>query len=273
MILLVDKPDYLNFIGAADGSAPVCSKANQYCGSKAALSALDGFLVAEEEAKISGSPKLAVSWSMATTNSMDGTVAGEGVSSFRDMESSVKDPKLVEYDKELVTKKSVLQKAFTDRWVHAVDTQSPWTYLVDKIVGPYKQFGPRPWFIANFDYQVPEGKHLADDLATMDSMAALENNPFMGVVFSQFQRDYVLKTGVQGMFGLGSEQIGENSVAPCWIDVLTAVETCASFRVDCLSEKAGDPGRADAVRSAWNGYARSQGMCNNTATRTQHVLV
>jgi hypothetical protein len=273
MVIVLDKPDYLNFIGAPDGSQPVCKQSDQYCGTKAALSALDGLLAAEKEAfgNITIGPKLAIAWSMNEVMSMDKSVAGEGVSSFRDIESVVEKPDLVGYKKDMQTSLKEMQSAFDSRWVHALDTQSPWVYLKDKIVAKYDRFKPKQWFIANFDYAVPEGTVLTADLDAIDSAAGDKSNPFMGVVFSQFQFDYAMKTGVQGLFGLGTETVGHAS--PCWIDALNGKQACTSFDVLCLNESAGDPGRADAVRKIWHGVKRSQGLCNKTMATLEHVVV
>jgi hypothetical protein len=273
MLMLTDKPDYLNFIGHGDGSPPPCSDdpiERQKCGTRAVLSALDGFLAAEQGAGIGGNPKVAVAWSMNAANSIDGKIAGEGISCFHDMDSAMATPSMVNYT--FKTDENVVKKAFDDRWLNALDTQSPWVYLTDKIVNTYEMVTPRPWFIANFDYKVPSGTDLASDLPAMDKMAADTKNPFMGVVFSAFQKDYKLNTGVLGMFGLGKDT-APDPAAPCWEDVLTGVKHCTSTPVHCLDPSEGDPGRLDAMRKTWGGSAHAQGICNDTSTKVLEVQV
>jgi hypothetical protein len=275
---LVDKPDYLNFIGSADGGPPECGEeqlSKSKCGTRAAISALDGLLTAEKEANLTGSPYLAVAWSMNAMFSIDGSVTGAGISAFHDMESSVADPTLVEYNDVHLSQED-LAAAWDTRGINALDTQSPWEFLTAQIVEKYSVLSKpaRPWFIADFDYAVPQGRKLADSLPAMGAAAVDSSNPFIGAVFTKFQRDYTLNSGVLGMFGLGSaksESYGH--VTPCWEDVLTGVQHCDTLTVYCLDVAAGDPGRADAMNTAWGGSMRLQGTCNKTSAKVQQVLV
>jgi len=43
-----------------------------------------------------------------------------------------------------------LQEAFRTRWVHGLNTKSPWNFVRDIISKDYHRFQPIPWFIGEY---------------------------------------------------------------------------------------------------------------------------
>jgi hypothetical protein len=259
-LILIDQPDYLNFIGSPDGAAPVCATEDQgKCRTRAVLSALDGVLAAEKEAGITGTVQLSAAWSFAIRSSMDGKVSGEAIYGFQDMVAGIASPKMAEYEPKAT--QDDLTNAFAHRWVHATSTGAPWEYINEKVAGQYKQFEPTPWMITEFQAGTA-GHAIEDDLKAMDTAA--KSGSFLGAVFNEFQHDYVANTAF-GMFGLGDKQIG--TVKPCYEDVLSKAKYCYNYPLYCLNATAGDGGRAASVAAAWGGKVAGKGLCSSSSAR------
>jgi hypothetical protein len=260
MVVLMDVPDDLNFI-LEDGNPTNCSASKDLkgdqgkCRTKAALSATEGFLAAEKAAGVNGSGvNLTVAWSTDRRDSVDGIVKnGFGTYGFQDMKIGVSNPKVAKYD---ARDHKNLQKAFTDRWVHSVNSGAPWKLIHDQISGDIQKYsiGPTPWFVAQFaaDSGVED---VQADLQAMDTEAKT-GGAFLGASFYEFQHDY-LGADTHGLFKLGATALGE--VNPCEQDVRTSSNSCNKFIVHCLAM--GDASRADHVAAAWNGVTSGHGTC------------
>jgi hypothetical protein len=265
-VVLLDQPDYLNFIGNPDGSAPQCDVADQpKCRTRAALSALDGVLAAEAAAGIQGTANLTVAWSFAIRNSLDNTVTGPGIFGFQDVMAGIKQPSLANYT--FITSQSDVQSAYTARWTNSFNTASPWSFIQGQVASKYDQFLPTPWMIAEFQAGTA-GHSISDDLTAMDA-AASHDGPFLGAVFGQFQHDYVAATK-WGMFALGDTEL--QTVSPCYEDVLSSAKHCDTFHVYCLDPTSGDGDRASQVASAWGGKVVGSGLCSANANSTQIIV-
>merc|ERR1712214_134430 len=102
------------------------------CRVKAAISALDGVLAAEKEAGVgAGRVMFTVTWSFAMRESIDGKVEGPGIYGFQDMVAVLDDPKVAHYTPRSSLEE--LQEAFKTRWVHGLNTQSPWNFVRDLV--------------------------------------------------------------------------------------------------------------------------------------------
>lgn len=266
MVVLMDQPDYLNFIGNPDGSAPHCDIADEpKCRTRAALSGLDGVLAAEEAAGIKGTANLTVAWSFAIRNSIDNKVTGPGIFGFQDVVAGIAQPDLADY--KFTTDQAKVQEAFQKRWVHSFNTASPWSFIQGQVASKYDQFLPTPWIIAEFQAGTA-GHSIGDDLTAMDAEAS-PDGPFLGAVFGQFQHDYVAATKL-GMFALGQTEL--QMVQPCYEDVLSGAKHCDTFHVYCLDQKDGDDDRANQVATAWGGKVQGSGLCATNVNSTTIVV-
>merc|ERR1719253_304235 len=100
MVVLLDGPDNLNF----GGDTPTCDgeEAEAVCRTRAAVSALDGFLKAESDAKVTGDVNITVAWSFAQRSSIAALKKLKGykkyvedqagIYGFQDMQAGVADP-------------------------------------------------------------------------------------------------------------------------------------------------------------------------------------
>merc|ERR1712079_516170 len=240
--------------------APKCQPRGSWCHVKAAISALDGVLAAEREAGVSaGRVKFTVTWSFAMRESIDGKVRGPGSYGFQDMVAVIEDPQIANYTPR--TALGELQEAFRSRWVHGLNTQSPWNFVRDVISQDYSRFLPLPWFIGEYGGNGQDEDVIRSDLQSMQEHA-LESDSFLGAAFFQFQTTY-WKGGAEmnfGLFGLGEEQIGET-------EEVFELE-CHIWPVHCLTTKLpwlpGSSGnRARAVATAWSGSIDPSSLCSN----------
>lgn len=255
MVVLMDQPDYLNFIGSPDGSAPVCKIEDEAkCRTRAALSALDGVLAAEAAEGIKGGANLTVAWSFAIRNSIDNQVTGPGIYGFQDIVAGIATPTLADYV--FKTAPADVTTAFKTRWTHGFNTASPWSFIQGQVSSKYDQFLPTPWAILEFQ-AATAGHSISDDLQAMDEEAS-KDGPFLGTIFGQFQHDYVAATKL-GMFALGAKEL--SLVNPCYQDVLSGDQHCDTFHVYCLDPTNGDGDRASAVATAWGGKVAGSGIC------------
>jgi len=271
MMILHDEPDILNFGG---NPPPVCVTGSEgKCRVRAALSALDGLLAAEQEAKISNAslPNLTIAWSFDLKTSIDGKITGEGYFGFQDMIAGTANPKIADYTP--VMGKDALLAAFNSRWVHAINTQSDWAFIKEKVQGNYNQFLPKPWFISAFRGDTLAESEIQAQLKEMDAEAA-NGGAFLGVTMYSFQVDY-MQTGAPqtyGIFGLGNQTIGSTE-AVYQEDVNTHDATSAQWTVPCLDPKFPRDHRADAVAAAWKGSIKGHGVCSNIAITQAEDLV
>merc|ERR1740121_1324714 len=91
---------------------------------RAAISALDGVLAAEQEAGVEpGRVKLSIAWSNTPGLSLDGKVSGFAIWAFQDVASCVADPSLAHYVPR--TKQALLEDAYRTRWAHSINVQTP----------------------------------------------------------------------------------------------------------------------------------------------------
>lgn len=251
-IILMNEPDFYE-------NDPMCKPAGPWCRVKAVLSALDGVLSAERDAEVEpGRVKLAVTWSFAMRTSIDGSVEGPGTFGFQDMVAAVADPSIANYEPRSSAKQ--LQKAFSTRWMHGLNTQAPWTFVHEFVSQHYAQFEPTPWFIGEYGANGQPEATIKADLLSMQSTAS-EGGTFLGAAVFQFQSAYN-KGGSElnfGLFSLGSKKLTETG------EVCDRKSPCRTWPVYCLESKlTWLPGtlalRAEAVASAWDG-AVSAAQC------------
>jgi len=242
------------------GSLPECQPSGAWCRVKAALSALDGVLAAEKEAGVdAGRVKFTVTWSFATRESIDGKVRGPGNYGFQDMVAGIQDPQIAKY----TPRSSIaeLQEAFRTRWIHGLNTKSPWNFVRDIISKDYRQFLPIPWFIAEYGASGQDEASIRADLVGMQAHA-LEDSAFVGAAFLQFQTNY-WKGGAgmdYGMFGLGEGTLGKTE------KVCQPGYGCREWPVHCLTTKlpwleGSKANRAMAVSTAWGGFVADRSLC------------
>merc|ERR1739844_784657 len=244
------------------GSLPECQPSGAWCRVKAALSALDGVLAAEKEAGVeAGRVKFTVTWSFATRESIDGKVRGPGNYGFQDMVAGIQDPQIAKYTPR--TSLGDLQEAFRTRWVHGLNTKSPWNFVRDIISKDYRRFHPIPWFIGEYGASGQDEETIRADLESMEAHA-LEDPSFVGAAFLQFQTNYK-KGGMGmdfGMFSLGKERLAETG------EVCQPGAGCRKFPVHCLTTKlswlhGSKAHRAQAVASAWGGSVEHVSLCSS----------
>jgi hypothetical protein len=255
-LILLNEPDFFE-------TQPKCVPAGPWCRVKAALSALDGVLAAEREAGVAaGSVKLTVTWSFALRESIDGVVTGPGVFGFQDMVAGIKDPSIAHY----VPRSSHedMKEAFKTRWMHGVNTQSPWGFVSDAVSKEYNRFLPTPWFIGEYGGNGQTEHKIRSDLWSMQQTAN-DGGAFIGAAFFQFQTAH-WKGGAEmnyGLFGLGSQQIGSTGLVCDRV-----AKDCKAWPVQCLTtDLTWLPGamalRAKAVAEAWGGEVDEAGLCGH----------
>mmetsp|Transcript_139140 Transcript_139140/g.352799 ORF Transcript_139140/g.352799 Transcript_139140/m.352799 type:complete len:696 (-) Transcript_139140:370-2457(-) len=257
-LILLNEPDFFE-------SAPKCMPSGSWCRVKAALSALDGVLAAEKEAGIdAGRVKLTVTWSFAMRDSIDGKVNGPGVFGFQDIVAGIADPALANYVPR--SSQAELEAAFQSRWIHGLNTQSPWSFVDEMISKVYDQFSPIPWFIGEYGGNGQDKATIQADLMSMQQRAS-NSEDFLGAAFFQFQTTY-WKGGAEmnfGLFGLGSDILGETG------ELCDEMSPCHKWPVYCLStDLSWLPGtkaeRAEAAAAAWGGSVPldGHGFCGNS---------
>jgi len=253
-LMLLDEPDGL-------GNLPECHPQGGWCRVKASISALDGVLAAEKEQGVeAGRVRLAVTWSFATKTSVDGKVSGPGNYGFQDMVAVIQNPQIAHYTPRASL--DDLQEAFRTRWMHGLNTKSPWSFVRDVIEKDYRQFLPIPWFIGEYGASGRDEAMIQADLESMQAHA-LSGHAFLGAAFLQFQTNY-LKGGAAmdfGMFGLGDEVVGQTS------EVCEPGHGCRSWPVHCLTTKlawlsGSKAHRANAVATAWGGSINHHSLCS-----------
>merc|ERR550539_1304392 len=252
VLILLNEPDFFDAV-------PKCQPSGPWCRVKAAISALDGVLAAEKEAGVgAGRVKFTVTWSFAMRESIDGKVTGPGNYGFQDMVAVVEDPEIAHYTPRAPLWE--LEQAFRTRWVHGLNTQSPWNFVRDVISQDYSRFLPIPWFIGEYGGNGQDEDVIRADLASMQTHA-LGSDAFLGAAFFQFQTTY-WKGGAEknfGLFGLGEDQVGETGEV-CEMG-------CRAWPVHCLTTKLSWlPGskahRARAVAAAWGGSIDHSSLCS-----------
>merc|ERR1712050_453299 len=253
-LMLLDEPDGL-------GNLPECHPQGGLCRVKASVSALDGVLAAEREQGVeAGRVRLAVTWSFATKTSVDGKVSGPGNYGFQDMVAVMRNPQIAHYTPRASLED--LQEAFQTRWMHGLNTKSPWNFVRDVIEKDYRQFLPIPWFIGEYGASGRDEAAIQADLESMTAHA-LSGHAFVGSAFLQFQTNY-LKGGAAmdfGMFGLGENVVGQTS------EVCEPGHGCRSWPVHCLTTdlhwlSGSKAHRATAVASAWGGSIDHHSLCS-----------
>merc|ERR1712051_71759 len=180
----------------------------------------------------------------------------------------VEDPQIAQYTPRASL--GELREAFKTRWVHGLNTQSPWNFVRNIISQDYSQFLPIPWFIGEYGGMGQDEDVIRADLESMQSHA-LEDDAFLGAAFFQFQTTY-WKGGAEmnfGLFGLGDEQIGETGEV--------CEQGCRTWPVHCLTTKlswlpGSKANRAQAVAKAWGGFIDHSSLCSNER-RLEEVLV
>jgi len=245
-LTLLNEPDYFE-------GAPKCNGRGQACGLKAALSALDGVLAAERELGIANVSrvKLTVAWSFGLRTSIDGKVSGPGIYGFQNIVAGIQDPSLAGYHPRSSAEE--LAEAFRTRWVHCVNTNSPWDFVRENIGSAYDQFLPTPWFIGEYGASQQPEAIIRNDLMDMQREAEA-GGAFMGVAFHQFQTAYWKGgSGMSfGIFALQDEKVTETA----WISDRVA-NIWRAWPVHCLTPELPFQGsrgrRAQAVASAWGG--------------------
>jgi len=251
-------------INEADGfgSLPECQPRGAWCRVKAAISALDGVLAAEREVGVdAGRVKFTVTWSFATLESIDGKVRGPGNYGFQDMVAAMQNPQIAKYTPR--TPLEDLQQAFRTRWVHGLNTKSPWNFVRDIISKDYRQFEPIPWFIGEYGASGQDEASIQADLESMQAHT-LKDSSFVGAAFLQFQTNY-WKGGAgmdYGMFGLGEGTIGETG------KVCQPGYGCRRWPVHCLTTKlpwleGTKAHRAQAAATAWGGFIDHTSFCSD----------
>mmetsp|Transcript_101142 Transcript_101142/g.179552 ORF Transcript_101142/g.179552 Transcript_101142/m.179552 type:complete len:417 (-) Transcript_101142:25-1275(-) len=252
-VILMNEPDFYE-------NDAMCKPAGAWCRVKAVISALDGILTAEREAGVEpGRVKLAVTWSFAMRRSIDGTVEGPGTFGFQDMVAAVANTSLAGYKPRTPLKQ--LQEAFRTRWIHALNTQAPWTFVHEFVSQHYAQFEPTPWFIGEYGANGQPEATIKADLDSMQSTAA-EGGSFLGAAVFQFQTAYN-KGGSElnfGLFSLGRMKLGETGEvcdrkSPCRTWPVYCLESKLSWLPDTLAL------RAEAVASAWDGSLSALSSC------------
>merc|ERR1711879_961923 len=148
-----------------------------------------------------------------------------------DMVAVIQNPQIAKYTPR--TPLGDLQEAFRTRWVHGLNTKSPWNFVRDIISKDYHQFRPIPWFIGEYGASGQDEDSIRADLESMQAHS-VEDPAFVGVAFLQFQTNY-WKGGAgmdYGMFGLGEGKLGETG------EVCEPGYGCRRFPVHCYRQNA-----------------------------------
>merc|ERR1719330_1196557 len=202
---------------------------------------------------------LCITWSFAMRVSVDGKVRGPGNYGFQDMVAVIEDPQVAHYTPRASL--AELREAFRSRWVHGLNTQSPWNFVRDLISQDYSRFHPTPWFIGEYGGNGQDEDVIRADLQSMQAYA-VGSDSFLGAAFFQFQTTY-WKGGAEmnfGLFGLGDDQIGETGEV-CELG-------CRTWPVHCLTTKltwlpGSKANRARAVATAWGGSIDHSSLCSS----------
>lgn len=258
VVVLMDEPDNLNLL-TPDGLPVNCTGqgySEAECRTKAALSAMEGFLAAEDEAGLDGSNvSLTVAWSFAERDSIDEKVIASETYGFQDMAAGVEDPSRAEYE---ARDWEGLQSAYASRWVNSVNVPSSWTFAKEKIADQYGAFESHPWFIAQLTPTTDGLQDLTQDLMDIEAETQKPSSKLLGVAFNTFQKDYQRdEPSVEGLFGLGSAEFGK--AKPCQEDVIHPSKLCAEYPIYCLDAGAGQ--YAAEVAAAWGGSLSAHGAC------------
>jgi len=256
MLILLNEPDFFEH-------APKCQPPGAWCHVKALVSALDGVLAAEREAGITaGRVKFTVTWSFALRTSIDGKVTGPGVFGFQDVMAGVSDPSIAGYQPRASVQE--LTEAFRTRWVHGLNTQSPWGFVQDMVAKDYDRFAPIPWFIGEYGGNGMPKAVIQVDLESMRRAAEEVGGFFVGAAMFQFQTTY-WKGGAEmnfGLFGLGKARLHTTGKMH---DKFSPIPRswpvyCLDSRLEFLSGEVAL--RAQAVADAWGGSVPTgRGMC------------
>jgi len=256
MLILQDLPDTLNFGGGA--TPDTCEddgKTLAQCRVKAVLSAMDGVLMAEKEMGVQGSANITVAWSSDVKNSIDGKVVdGIGIYGFQDMVAGVADPGIADY--KLRSSVQDFQKAFDERWVHSIASNSNWAYVQEKVGDEYEKynFPPKKWFLAEYRATGMSSAQISQDLQSMVEEAK-KGEHFLGANVYEFQSNYIFpQPQLFGLFGLGSQSTGQTTEV-CQEDTTTHHPSCAKWPVYCLQILKSENNRARDVATAWHGSA------------------
>merc|ERR1719215_409612 len=156
----------------------------------------------------------------------------------------------------------MLEQAFKLRWVHGLNTRSPWKFVDEMVSGHYDQFKPIPWFIGEYGANGQTNEVIQQDLKAMD-MQAQSGGDFLGTTFFQFQAANE-KGGLAknfGLFGLGDTIVAETG------KVCDRSAPCATWPVRCLTTDLSwlpwsQSQRARAVAAAWGGGVDENYLCN-----------
>lgn len=265
-VVVMDAPDVLNFGGAPPPTCPTGHEAQ--CRVKAALSALDGILSAEQEAGVDPSGvNLTVVWSSTIKDSIDGKIKQAiAYFGFQDMMVGTANPSIAGYSPR--SGKTALKDAFQKRWVHGMSTHSPWAFVKEKVLSVYEDegFGATPWFIG--EYRGSDDQTQEDLKADLKGMydEANKGGLFIGTTMYQFQVAHDESAAIYGMYGLGNKTVTPSSTGDvCQEDINTRVPHCEKWSVYCLDPDVDPKNRAGAVASAWGGTTRGHGLCDEKA--------
>merc|ERR1711920_379156 len=184
-------------------------------------------------------------------------MGGPGSFGFQDMVAVIDDPQVANYTPRASL--GDLQEAFSTRWIHGLNTQSPWNFVRDIISRDYYRFEGIPWFIGEYGGNGQGEDVIREDMESMRAHA-LESDAFLGAAFFQFQTTY-WKGGAEmnfGLFGLGETQIGETGEV--------CERGCHKWPVHCLTTNlpwlpGTKANRAKALASAWGGSIDHSALC------------
>merc|ERR1711878_87038 len=99
--------------------------------------------------------------------SIEGKMTGVTTWGFQDMVAVIEDPQIANYTPR--TSLGELQEAFRTRWVHGLNTQSPWNFVRNVISQDYSKFLPIPWFIGEYGGLGQDEATIRADLESMQS--------------------------------------------------------------------------------------------------------
>lgn len=272
MIVLLDQPDALNFQGTiTPPEKPTTDAGKAKARVRASLSALDGFLRAEQDAQVTDTDKvnITIAWGTGPLTSIDGKETGYGYYGFQDMIAGVADPSIADYTLKGVTLDE-LQAAYKSRWTNSMDSYSDWDYIRGKLDPKYDSAFPNaPWFLSSFDGNKQSFDSMVQDL-TETLGEAKKGGSFLGVTFRQFQLSYDVPNTAYGMFGLGDGTIGIGETGDvCQEDVIHHTPTCQKWPVFCLTSTT-ETRQPEAIAKVWNGTFESRGLCTS---KSNHLVV
>jgi len=280
MIILIEQPDIIEQfvvdrtgIKHADCNSGALGGDKAKCRTKAAISALDGFLAAENKAGVNGTDVyLSVSWTFAPQDSVDGVLPNSGLYGFQDMLAALADSETwADYN---VSKHvgnlgmNKTKEAFYTRWVNTVFAGgNVWDVIKSEYAKFGARFGATPWFVTQFNGMnlqgVSDERFITQSLQDMNRRAASPSDPFLGVCFVEFQHDYFAEKNAWGLFALGDPIPGLDKVEPCDEIGKNLEKVCKQFDVFCLDVAKGDGDgvRSTAIVQAWDGTTLDHGLC------------